>query len=109
MEVAEVVVELVAVKSWRVVEPLARSEPLAAIEASTSNFAFEVVAVPPISTSVLEPAFGKIDKALATLEVANLELAAEGPAEQPVQLVTVRLPMFATFARRSVVEAMAET
>ena len=52
VEVAAEEVELIAVKFWRVDEEVVRNDPC------TSSFAFVVVAVAPINTSVAGPPDG---------------------------------------------------
>ena len=102
---AEVVVELVVmklvvvpvcpVKSWRVVEARMRG-PAVNVEEAVERKPFKNARVVEVACSL----------------VASLVNGQENviePLPQPLQLVTVRLPMLATFARRLVVEAKLET
>ena len=78
--------------------------PLAII----SSLAIVVVAEAPSRMSTHEPPLGISPLLFEMVVVAHLEFAAPAPA-QPVQLVTVRFPIAATFALKLVVEARPET
>ena len=92
--VALVVVEFVAVNDWSVVEPFTRKvEMFERVE--------DAVEINPFKNArVVEVAFSPVPR------VVNGK-AKELP--QPVQLVTVKLPIDATLALRSVVEARFDT
>ena len=89
--VALVVVLFVAVNDWRVVEPLTS-------RVDTFERVDEAVEINPFKNArVVEVAFSP---------EASVVNGNPNELPQPVQLVTVKFPIDATFARRSVVEAL---
>lgn len=108
VEVAEVIVPLKAVKACRVVEPRERKSVVVA----PPRMVRPVPVVPPprVEEAVArKPPWKLMMVAVACSLVESLVKGQEKVMEeQPVQEVTVKLPMFATFARRLVVEASPE-
>jgi len=93
VEVAEVVVAMVAVKLCKVVEPSA-SKVLKVVEAVETK--------PLRKAKVVEVAFSPVPSVVQ----GKAKLP---PPPQPVQDPTIRLPRMAEFARKFVVEASPET